>query len=210
MRQIHLVRHGEVHNPDGVIYGRLPGFSLSARGRRMAGLTARHLLERDRTVDHVISSPLDRATQSAEPIAEEFGKPVTTRPGLIEAASRLQGKQAAMSLKILGQPPMWPYLVNPFRPSWGEPYRHVAERMLLELEFARALDGDGDVVFVSHQLPIWMTHRAVTGTGLFHDPRRRRCALSSVTTFEWHDWRWVEVGYADPAQVMPSTDSGAV
>jgi broad specificity phosphatase PhoE len=70
----------------------------------------------------------------------------------------------------------------------------------------------GDAVIVSHQLPIWMVHRRVAGKSLAHDPRRRRCALSSITTFERRGAVFVEVDYRDPAAGLNvrATDVGAV
>ena len=68
----------------------------------------------------------------------------------------------------------------------------------------------GDVVVVSHQLPIWITHLAVAGQPLRHDPRARRCALSSVTSFEMVDGKWTEVSYVEPATTAGAVDVGAV
>jgi len=206
--RIHLVRHGEVHNPAGVLYGRLDGFPLSERGRRMADASARWLAS-NASVSRVVSSPLIRARESAQPIAEAFGTDVTIRDGLIEASSKLEGGRFQMNLGILAKPAAWRYLVNPLRPSWGEPFVDVARRMMSELEVARESVDGGDVVLVSHQLPIWMVHRRLRGKPLFHDPRARRCALSSITTVGWDDG-FVELGYVEPAALSGSMDSGAV
>jgi broad specificity phosphatase PhoE len=61
---IHFVRHGAVHNPQNVFYGRLEGFPLSQEGRRQARAAAEIL--RDRPIAAVFSSPLLRAVQTAE------------------------------------------------------------------------------------------------------------------------------------------------
>ena len=58
---VHLMRHGEVHNPTGVLYGRLDGYHLSDLGREMAELVTRHLATNDIVL--VVASPLDRAQQ---------------------------------------------------------------------------------------------------------------------------------------------------
>lgn len=214
--RIHLVRHGEVHNPGGVLYGRLPGFHLSERGRRSAGLTAAELLRSvrvdGRPISRILSSPLERAQESAAPIAAALGLTVELSGDLIEASSKLEGGQFTMSLSILGKPRAWPYLVNPFVPSWGEPFRDVAERMQREMRAASDENGDGDVVMVSHQLPIWMAHRLATERPLFHDPRKRRCALSSITSFEFDGAGLVEVDYRDVVANVGdvTTDIGAV
>ncbi|CAH0249501.1 hypothetical protein SRABI128_02877 [Microbacterium sp. Bi128] len=68
---------------------------------------------------------------------------------------------------------------------------------------------------VSHQLPIWVTHLAPSPQPTRHDPRKRRCALSSVSSFERPDGaagasRWVEVAYAEPAATAGAVDVGAV
>jgi broad specificity phosphatase PhoE len=74
----------------------------------------------------------------------------------------------------------------------------------------------GDVVVVSHQLPIWMLYRSSQGLALPHDPRKRRCSLSSITSFEVVDGKLVEVDYREPglelaARLSESAkDGGAV
>ncbi|WP_353816801.1 histidine phosphatase family protein [Agromyces sp. SYSU T00266] len=210
--QIHLVRHGEVFNPQGVLYGRLPGFGLSDLGRAMAESAAVDLVARKRHVAALISSPLQRTQQSAEPIAKAFDLEPTLDERIIEPTNRFEGKRMSGRDSALRDVRNWAFLVNPWEPSWGEPFRSVADRMLAAMgEAADAVD-DGDVVMVSHQLPIWMVHRRVAGKSLAHDPRRRRCALSSITTFERRAGRFVEVGYRNPAAGLQSqaTDVGAV
>ncbi len=210
--RLHLVRHGEVHNPTGILYGRLPGYHLSELGTRMARASAEWFATTGRPVGRVISSPLERAIESAQPWADGAGVDIELSERIIEASSRLEGGKYDVSLKILGVPKAWPYLVNPLRPSWGEPFREVAARVVDELRDAWHGTEAGDVVLVSHQLPIWMAHRVGTGAPLVHDPRKRRCALSSITSFEFRGDRLVEVGYADPAAGLGAraVDTGAV
>jgi broad specificity phosphatase PhoE len=211
--RLHLVRHGEVFNPEAVLYGRLPGFKLSERGAAMALLASAELLGAGRPVRRLISSPLERARESAKPISEALGLSIESVDGFTEAWSHLEGGRFAMNLSILAMPRAWRYLVNPFKPSWGEPFAHVAERTLAELRIVGAeADEPGDVVVVSHQLPIWLMHRQAQGQPLFHDPRKRRCALSSITSFEWRDGELVEVEYREPARSLAdgSLDTGAV
>ncbi len=211
-QRIHLVRHGEVHNPDGVLYGRLPGFHLSESGVRMAQLAADELVAQGYDVKAVMSSPLERAQESAAPIASAFGRPVTVNESLVEASSRLEGGRFEMNLGILAKPGAWRFLVNPLRPSWGEPFTSVASRMMSLIHSVARESVSGDVVMVSHQLPIWMVHRSVSGAKLFHDPRKRRCSLSSITSFEVRDGVLREVGYSEPAATLIalSKDVGAV
>jgi broad specificity phosphatase PhoE len=195
---VHLVRHGEVDNPEGVLYGRLPGFRLSEAGRLMAKAAADYLAGRDVTV--LRSSPLQRALETAEPIAAEFGLPVQEDERLIEPWNHFEGMRFGVGDGALRQPRHWIYLRNPFRPSWGEPYREVAARMLAAVKDA-ALEADGhEAVCVSHQLPIWVTRRLVEGRPMWHDPRRRQCALGSVTSLTFSDGKISSVRYAEPSE----------
>jgi len=211
-QQIHLVRHGEVHNPDHVLYGRLPGFGLSELGHRMAATSARALHEQGAPVAAVVASPLQRTQESAAPWSELYGLPVRTDDRLVEPMNKYEGRRARFGVRNLAVPAEWPWVINPMRPSWGEAYVSIAARMLGAVETAWASVDEGDVVLVSHQLPIWMVHRRVTGARLFHDPRKRRCALSSVTTLERRGDSFVEVAYRDPAASLgvAATDLGAV
>jgi broad specificity phosphatase PhoE len=210
--QIHLVRHGEVFNPDRVLYGRLPNFRLSDLGHRMARAAADDLLERRRHVTALVASPLQRTQESAQPISQAFELEITTDPRVIEPSNRFEGKSLSARSSALRNPRNWPWLRNPFEPSWGEPYLSISARMYAAIEAAWASTAEGDVAIVSHQLPIWTVHRALAGERLFHDPRRRRCALSSITTLERRGDRFVEVGYSDPAAGLQglATDVGAV
>lgn len=199
-------------NPERVLYGRLPGFGLSDLGLSMAEAAAADLVARARPVSRIIASPLQRTRESAAPIAAALGLPVDIEPRLIEPANFFEGKRLRGPDGALRDPRNWMALANPFRPSWGEPFRSIAERMLAAIDDAyHSVDG-GDVILVSHQLPIWMVHRAVGGERLAHDPRKRRCDLSSITTLAWRGDAPVEVGYANPAAHLQAgaTDVGAV
>lgn len=194
---VHLVRHGEVDNPGRVLYGRLPGFHLSETGRLMAKAAADFLAGRDVTV--VRTSPLDRAVETAEPIAAEFGLPIVTDDRLIEAANHFEGLRFGVGDGALRQPRHWLYLRNPFRPSWGEPYAEVAARVLAAVRDAATAARGHEAVCVSHQLPIWSARRLVEGKRLWHDPRRRQCALGSVTTLTFAGDRITSVRYNEPS-----------
>lgn len=206
---LHLVRHGEVHNPDGVLYGRLEGYLLSERGEQMALLAAQELAASDRGVARIVASPLERAQQSAQPIAEAFNLPILTDERIIEPTNAFEGTVGAKSFK---NPLNWYRFINPFRPSWGEPYRSIANRVREAMDDAWDAERDGDVVMVSHQAVIWAAHRDINGETLFHNPAKRRCELSSITTFERRGGRWFEVDYRTPAAELKqgSTDVGAV
>ena len=194
---VHLVRHGEVTNPDRVLYGRMPGFHLSEAGRLMAKAAADFLAGRDVTV--LRSSPLERALETAEPIAAEFGLPIEIDDRLIEPWNHFEGMRFAVGDGALRQPRHWMYLRNPFRPSWGEPYRDVAGRVLAAVRaVARAATGH-EAVCVSHQLPIWVARRSTEERRLWHNPRRRQCALGSVTSLTFAGDRVIGVQYAAPS-----------
>jgi broad specificity phosphatase PhoE len=194
---VHLVRHGEVYNPDGVLYGRLPGFRLSDAGEAMAVQAAEALKGRDVTV--VRSSPLERAVQTAAPIAAEFGVAPTTDDRLIESENFFEGKTFGVGDGSLKNPSVWRHLWNPFRPSWGEPYAEVAARVLAAVADARDAAAGHEAVLVSHQLPIEVTRRKVEGSHLFHRPDRRKCALASITSLVYDDDQIVRVDYSEPA-----------
>jgi broad specificity phosphatase PhoE len=207
---LHLVRHGEVHNPTGVLYGRIPGFGLSDLGFRMAQASADSLA--GRPVTRIYASPLQRAQESAQPWGKEFGLPVITEDRIIEPTNKFEGQSFEFGPKVITNPKSWPWVVNPLRPSWGEAYESIAARMLAAMDDAWAATPSGDVVLVSHQLPIWTAHRRITGAKLYHDPRKRRCSLSSITSFAKRDGRFVEVDYQDPAKPLAAdaVDKGAV
>ena len=194
---VNLVRHGEVDNPTGILYGRLPGFRLSAAGEAMAKTVAAALSGRDVRV--VVSSPLERAVQTAEPIAAQFGLDVQIDDRLIESSNHFEGLTFGVGDGSLKHPANWRMLYNPFRPSWGEPYAEIAARVLAACADARTKAVGGEAVLVSHQLPIWVTRRAVEGHKLWHRPDRRECALASITSFEYDGDRIVGVRYAEPA-----------
>ena len=195
---VHLLRHGEVHNPEGVLYGRLPDYRLSDRGRRMAERIAEHLASAD--LAHVVSSPLERAQETAEPIAARHNLEIVTDDRLIEAENVFQGLTFGVGDGALTRPRHWRHLRNPFRPSWGEPYIEQAERMLAAMSEARDHAVGREALLVSHQLPIWVTRSHVEGRKLWHDPRKRACSLASLTSFTYDDDDLVAVTYSEPAK----------
>ncbi|GAA0897336.1 histidine phosphatase family protein [Streptomyces asiaticus] len=206
---VHVMRHGEVHNPEGVLYGRLPGYHLSDLGRQMADRVAEHLADRD--ITHVVASPLERAQETAAPIAKAHGLDVASDERLIEAANVFQGKTFGVGDGALRKPGNWRHLTNPFRPSWGEPYVDQVVRMMAALGRARDAARGHEAVCVSHQLPIWIVRSFVERRRLWHDPRRRQCTLASLTSFTFRGDRIVSVGYSEPARdlVPPHLRAGA-
>lgn len=204
---VHLLRHGEVHNPTGILYGRLAGFHLSENGRNQAEIVAKSLADADVTA--VLASPLERAQETAAPIAALHGLQVHTVDGLIEADNRFEGKTVAVGDGALRSPRHWLLLRDPFTPSWGEPYRQIAQRMLAAAHQARELAEGHEAVCVSHQLPIWTLRRFVTGQRLWHDPRRRQCALASLTSLVFTGTELTQVRYTEPAGASDPRLTGA-
>ncbi|MGW7577356.1 histidine phosphatase family protein [Streptomyces sp. NPDC054765] len=200
---VHLMRHGEVHNPDGVLYGRRPGYHLSDLGRKMADRVAEHLTGRD--ITHVVASPLERAQETAAPVAGAHGLEPATDERLIEAANVFEGKTFGVGDGALKKPGNWKYLTNPFRPSWGEPYLEQVVRMMAALGAARDAARGHEAVAVSHQLPIWIVRSFAERRRLWHDPRKRQCTLASLTSFTFHGDKIISVGYSEPARdLVPS------
>ncbi|MCB5911388.1 histidine phosphatase family protein [Streptomyces pinistramenti] len=195
---VHLMRHGEVHNPEGVLYGRRPGYHLSELGRKMADRVAEHLAERD--ITHLVSSPLERAQETAAPIAAAHGLEAALDERLIEAGNVFEGKTFGVGDGALKKPGNWKYLTNPFRPSWGEPYIEQVVRMMAALGAARDAARGHEAVAVSHQLPIWIVRSFAERRRLWHDPRKRQCTLASLTSFTFHGDKIVSVGYTEPAR----------
>ncbi len=195
---VHLMRHGEVANPDGILYGRLPGYHLSELGLRMADRVAEHLSSRD--VTYVVASPLERAQETATPIAKAHDLDLDTDERLIEAGNVFQGKTFGVGDGALRRADNWKHLVNPFKPSWGEPYLDQVVRMMGALHSARDRARGHEAVLVSHQLPIWIVRSYVEKRRLWHDPRRRQCTLASLTSFTFEGDRIVSVGYSEPAR----------
>jgi broad specificity phosphatase PhoE len=206
---VHLLRHGEVYNPDGVLYGRLPEFHLSERGQAMARVLAEHFEARAAAgakIVHLVASPLTRAQETAQPSSEALGLQIHTDPRIIEAENHFEGLHARTSEFL--KPKHWFQFRNPFRPSWGEPYSQQVVRMRAAIEDARQraveLGGDGaEAILVSHQLPIYATRRSAEGRRLWHDPRKRECTLTSLTSLVFDaDGALVRVDYSEPAAAL--------
>lgn len=202
--RIHLVRHGEVDNPDGILYGRLPGFGLTARGRQMGERISDYFADDRFNVRGLVRSPLLRTAQTIAPLAQSTGLEPVVDERVIEAGNRFEGQKVNRSSVFA--PANLPLVWNPLRPSWGEPYISQVRRMQAAIFTLRnrveaVAKAEGldvvDGVIVSHQLPIWMSRMAVEGRPLAHDPRNRECNLGSVTTLSFDGAKLVGVDYTD-------------
>ena len=195
---VHVVRHGEVHNPESILYGRQPGWRLSERGEAMAEAVAKWSSELSLGAIH--SSPLERAQQTATPISKLHGLSITTDDRLIEAANIFEGRPFGVGDGVLRRPTAWKHLWNPWRPSWGEPYIDQVARMSAAIESAREAARGKDALVVSHQLPIWILRSSIEGRPFLHDPRRRQCSLASVTSLHFDaSGKVVGLTYSEPA-----------
>jgi broad specificity phosphatase PhoE len=183
-----------------VLYGRLPGYHLSDLGRAMADRIAKHLAGED--ITYIVSSPLERAQETAAPAAAVLGLDVVLDDRLIEAGNVFEGKTFGVGDGSLRRPQHWPKLVNPFRPSWGEPYEEIAARMLSAIADAHAAARGHEAVIVSHQLPVWTARRRLEGKRLWHDPRRRECSLASLTSLTYVGDELTSIDYSEPAAAL--------
>jgi len=196
---VHVMRHGEVENPEKILYGRQPGWHLSRRGHEMAQTVAEWSKQFDIGALHV--SPLERAQETAAPVSAAHKVAITTDPQLIEAANIFEGKKFELGSGVLRHPRMWRHLYNPAKPSWGEPYEEQIARMLKAVFAARDAAKGKDAWIVSHQLPIWIVRSAIEGRRLLHDPRKRECTLASVTSIHLDDnGDIVGTSYNEPAR----------
>jgi broad specificity phosphatase PhoE len=187
-----------VYNPEGVLYGRLPGYYLSDLGLEMADRAAAALSQRD--IAAVISSPMERAQQTAAPIAISHKLDVATNQDLIEAENIFEGQRVSVGDGVLKQPKTWRHLWNPLKPSWGEPYDIVAARMNAAIESARLAAPGREAVLVSHQLPIWVARLSAERRRLWHDPRSRQCTLASLTSLTFDNQDLVAITYSEPSR----------
>lgn len=194
---VHVMRHGEVFNPEKVLYGRLPGYKLSALGLQMAERVAQYF--KNNNLSLIVSSPLERAQQTAAPTANLHNLKPQLEELIIEAENVFEGKRVSVGDGALRDPRNWWHLRNPIKPSWGEPYKKVAQRMRSAIFAAKDLAKGQEALLVSHQLPIWIARLSAEGKSFIHDPRKRQCSLASVTTFVFENDSLVAVEYEEPA-----------
>ena len=196
---VHVLRHGEVENPNKILYGRQPGWYLSSRGQEMAATLGEWSKSIDLGALHV--SPLQRAQETAAPIAVLHNIAITTDERLIEATNIFEGKSFELGSGVLKHPSSWRHLYNPWRPSWGEPYVEQINRMLAAVFAAKDAANGNDAICVSHQLPIWILRSAIENRHLLHDPRKRECTLASVTSVHFDEDGVISgISYSEPAR----------
>ena len=210
---IHFVRHGKVHNPDHLLYERLPDFHLSDRGLRMAQATGAYLASNPATatIAAVYSSPLDRTRETAGAIIDALNQvradrgerplQLVTDERIIEAYNEFRGKRIGHGEGALWRNGNWRLVMNLWKPSWGETYASIAARVgAFAQEKARQHAGE-QIVVVSHESPIWSyRHQLETGHPE-HWMFLRHTALASVTsiTYDSDTGDVTDITYADPA-----------
>lgn len=210
---IHFVRHGQVYNPDHLLYERLPGFHLSEKGRAMAQATARFLSRNPGTqsVAAIYTSPLERASETAQIICDEVNKcrqqsamqslQLNVDERLIEATNGFRGKRVGRSEGALWRNNNWKLLTDVMKPSWGESYQCIAQRMSnFADEQVKRYPGQ-QIIAVSHESPICSLRRLLETGNPEHFMLLRNTALASVTsiTFDGSVKKVLGIAYADPA-----------
>jgi len=158
-----LARHGEVHNPKNLLYGRLPRVDLTSEGRRQAQALADCL--RGRPLAAIYSSPMLRARRTADAIRSahpEIG-PVHIDSDLLEVRTAWQGEPLEALERI-----KWDFYTNPRHPD-DESLRAIHDRMLRWLGRMLRRHAGSEVVGVSHGDPILILVGTLSGLAL--DPR---------------------------------------
>ena len=206
---VHLLRHGEVYNPTGILYGRRDGYHLSDLGQQMAERVAEMVGDRD--IVHMRTSPLERAQETGAPLAKRLGLTPEIDPRIIESGNVFEGLSfSGGAMTIIKRPHLWRHLYNPLRPSWGEPYEQIASRMVAAIHDARDAARGHEAVIVSHQLPIWTTRLFLEKRRYLHHPKSRQCTLCSLTSVVFQDDRVTQVRYSEPAgDLIPVGDRSA-
>jgi broad specificity phosphatase PhoE len=203
---IHLVRHGKVENPSGVIYGRLPGYHLSELGKQQAAAAGEHL--KDAPVGTIWSSPMERAQETATAINATHGLQIVTDERLTESHNSFEGVKRTWQGIVFGHPFKWWHLRNPMRPSWGETFAQVKERMLEAIWEAVGSAEGKDVVIVSHQTPVLVARLALAKRRVPPWLAFTPCHTGSVTSLELDaDRRLVHAAYFKPPdELEPEPD----
>lgn len=195
-RHVHLVRHGEAHNPTEVVYDSLPGFPLSPAGSVQARSVSRYL--GSQPIVAVWSSPLQRALETATPIANRAGVPVLVDEELIEWSllSRWAGTRWA-DLPTTHPGELEAYLDHPGVLDFAdETLEMLAKRMTGAIKRIEGRSDAGDVVVVGHQDPIQAARLALTGRSLSGLHSDKPTHASAITLAPGPSWR--ELSFWEP------------
>ena len=198
LERLLLVRHGEVFNPDHVVYADLAGFGLSDAGKAQASETAAHL--RPIAADLLLASPIRRAIETSLPIAAALGLPITTDDRLYEW--RLGTRWAPAPWDDL--PTLFPgeveaYLDHPDDlPFAPESISEVADRFASAVVATGELFPGGTAVMVSHQDPVQAARLRLTGRPM-SELAIDKPDHGSVIDLIAADGRWIEASIWHPA-----------
>jgi len=193
---VHLVRHGEVENPAGVIYGRLPGYHLSERGLRQAEAAAGRLAEAD--LGALWASPLERAQETAQAIAAKHPElEVVTDERIIESDTTVEGVGRSV-MAFIKSPRHWWHFRNPWGPSWGESFAQIRSRMVAAIDDAVAQANGREVAVVSHQTPVLVARLALARRRVPPWLAFTPCGTGSVTTLVMEEGRVLKASYFAP------------
>ena len=144
---IYLIRHGEVKNPDGILYARLPNFGLTALGKKEAQMDAEFL--KDKQISAIYSSPLERTKQTAEIIQKELGlTEIYFSDQILETRTSYEGKKFSSLDKLQSE-----IYLKPLAPT-DETMEDLAQRMMIFLNAVINKNEGKNVVIVSHGDPI--------------------------------------------------------
>lgn len=176
-----FVRHGRTPTTDRVVPGRAPGLHLSDDGLKQAMTVAEHVAVLP-NVDAVYSSPLERAKETAAPIAKALGLRVRIDRGLLEADC---GDWTGMALKDLRKLPEWRTVQrhpSGFRFPNGESLAEMQVRMTGAVARLHARHPGRTIVLVSHADPIKAAVADALGTHLDHFQRVAvaTCSITAV------------------------------
>lgn len=140
-----LIRHGENdYFKKGRLPGRIPGVHLNEKGRQQAQLLAEKLASAP--IQAVYSSPLERAMETAQPLADKLSLPVIPRPGLQETDNGEWQGQTVKSLRRLKSWRVLQYAPSLFRFPGGESLSECQARLVAEIEALRGMHANQDMV----------------------------------------------------------------
>ena len=206
--RVYLVRHCDVHNPSGVLYGHLPGFHLSAKGVRDAEALGTYLSQSPaRRID---TSPLERARETADIIASRVpGIPVVTTDDLIEARFGLY-LQGVRPRDIPWRRPLWfVHMLWPGLLKNDESVPQMAQRVRRTvLQLIRDFPGRGGIC-VSHGDPIqafWVEADGRPAYAL----HRLECAKGGLLELDYDGERLINVTYRSPAYIRDAVSHTGV
>lgn len=196
-----LVRHGQVRNPNHVVYGHLAGFDLDATGVLEAHATATYL--QHEPISKIVSSPLIRAAHTATAIARRHGLDIEIDDRLIEwNVSPIWLGQGWDDIHRLAPGEVEAYLGHPVDLDFAfETLHDVVARTTAAV--AEHTVVDGCVVYVSHQDPVSATALALVGDRLTSllDAPPPHASVTRLLRDKESSWRFVDRWVPEPSSL---------